>query len=79
MVGHVATFADAVEVDEIEAAAQALAAKANKAVTAGVVTEVARLANVEIDEETADAIAQRAAAIQAGEPEDSDEAAATAN
>lgn len=79
MVGQIAAFANAVEANEMEAAAQALAAKANKAVTVNVVTEVARLANMELDEETAHAIAQRAAAIQAGESEGSQEAAASTN
>jgi hypothetical protein len=34
---------------------------------------VAKLARVEVDEETAKAIAEKAAAIQAGEPEDPSE------
>ncbi|MDX1432554.1 MAG: hypothetical protein R3286_08895, partial [Gammaproteobacteria bacterium] len=69
-VGAVAAFARAVEsetlTDEerVEAAAQALASKANKEITAPVVSEVANLANVAVDDETANAIAARAAEIQ---------------
>lgn len=70
MVGHIAAFADAVESENIDAAAEALAAKANKAITESVVTEVARHAQVQVSEETATAIAERAAAIQAGESEE---------
>ena len=66
MVGHIAAFADAVESEDINAAAEALAAKANKSITPEVVTEVARLAEVEVSEETASAIAEAAAEIQAG-------------
>ena len=74
MVGQIAAFANAVEANEVEAAAQALAAKANKAITMDVVTEVATLANVAVDEQTARAIAERAAAIQSGESAQSDDA-----
>jgi hypothetical protein len=59
----------AVEADEVEAAAEALAAKANKSITPEVVSEVAKHAEVEVDEETATAISEAAAAIQAGESE----------
>ena len=71
MVGHIAAFAEAVESENVNAAAEALAARANKSITPEVVTEVARLAEVEVSEETADAIAARAVEIQAadtGEP-----------
>jgi len=67
MVGQIAAFADAVESENINAAAEALAAKANKSITEPVVTEVARQAEVEVSEETAAAIAKRAAEIQADE------------
>ncbi len=70
MVGHIAAFADAVESENINAAAEALAAKANKSITDPVVTEVARLAGVEVSEETASAIATRAAEIQSGESQE---------
>ena len=69
MVGRIAEFADAVEADDIEAAAEALAAKANKELTADVVSEVARNADVEVDEDTANAIAEEAAKIQSGDAE----------
>lgn len=77
-VGAIAAFANAVESEElsdeqrIEAAAQALASKANKAITAPVVSKVADLANVEVDDETANAIAERAAEIQGGDDPDGD-------
>lgn len=71
MVGHIAAFADAVEAENnsmnsenIDAAAEALAAKANKPITEDVVKEVARKVDVEVSDETASAIAERAAAIQ---------------
>lgn len=72
MVGHIAAFADAVEAESvnIDAAAEALAAKANKSITPEVVEEVSRLAEVEVSPETADAIAARAAEIQAAEIEE---------
>jgi hypothetical protein len=73
MVGQIAAFAEAVEANELDAAAEALAAKANKEITESVVNEVAKLARVEVSEETAKAIAEKAAAIQAGEPEDPSE------
>ena len=69
MVGRIAEFADAVEADDIEAAAETLAAKANKELTADVVSEVARNADVEVDEDTANAIAEEAAKIQSGDAE----------
>lgn len=71
MVGRIAAFVDAVESSEIEAAAQALAEKANKTISEPVVSEVARQAKVDVSEETARAIAERAAAIQAGDNESS--------
>lgn len=64
MVGHIADFADAVESNEIDRAAAALAAKSNKSITPEVVTEVARLAEVEVSEDTAGAIAEAAAEMQ---------------
>ena len=67
MVGQIAAFADAVESENINAAAEALAAKANKSITESVVTEVARLVGVEVSEDTASAIATRAAEIQSGD------------
>lgn len=70
MVGHIADFADAVESNEINEAADALAAKANKSITPEVVTEVARQAEVEMSAETASAIAARAAEIQTGQSEE---------
>ncbi len=70
MVGHIADFADAAESQNINAAAEALAAKANKSITPEVVEEVSRLAEVEVSPETADAIAARAAEIQAAEIEE---------
>lgn len=70
MVGHIAAFVDAVESENIDAAAEALAAKANKEITEPVVSEVARLADVEVSEDTASAIAERAADIQAEESEE---------
>lgn len=70
MVGRIAAFAEAVESDEINAAAEALAAKANKPINEAVVTEVARQAQIELSEEAASAIAARAAEIQAGESEE---------
>jgi hypothetical protein len=70
MVGQIAAFADAVESENINAAAEALAAKANKSITEPVVTEVARHAEVEVSEETAKAIAKRAAEIQSGESQE---------
>jgi hypothetical protein len=70
MVGHIAAFADAVESENINAAAEALAAKANRPITDSVVTEVARHAQVEVSEETASAIAARAAEIQADESQE---------
>ena len=71
-VGAIAAFANAVESDElsnrqrIEATAQALASKANKPITAPVVSQVANLTNVEISRREARAIAHRAAQIQGG-------------
>ncbi len=70
MVGQIAAFADAAESKDIDAAAKALAAKANKPIDEDVVTEVARKVDVEVSEETARAIAESAAAIQAGESEE---------
>ncbi len=70
MVGHIAAFAEAAESENINAAAEALAAKANKSITPEVVNEVSRLAEVEVSPETADAIAARAAEIQAAETEE---------
>jgi hypothetical protein len=67
MVGQIAAFADAVESENINAAAEALAVKANKSITEPVVTEVARLVGVEVSEENASAIATRAAEIQSGD------------
>lgn len=69
MVGQIAAFASAAESNQVEAAAQALAAKANKPITEPVVTEVARHAQIEVSEETARAIAERAAVIQDRESE----------
>ena len=66
-VAAVADFAKAVEANDIEAAAEALASKANKSIDTAVVTEVSALAGVAIDETTANAIADHAASLQAGE------------
>jgi hypothetical protein len=69
-VGAIAAFASAVESEEltdeerVEAAAQALASKANKSITTPVVAEVAHLANVEVSRREARAIAERASQIQ---------------
>ena len=69
-VGAIAAFANAVESNElsemerVEAAAQALASRANKPVTAPVVSRVGDLANVEVSSEEAEAIANRASQIQ---------------
>ena len=71
-VASIAAFVNAVESDElsnrqrIEAAAQALASKANKPITTPVVSQVADLANVEVRRREARAIAHRAAQIQGG-------------
>jgi hypothetical protein len=71
-VGAIAAFVNAVESDElsdserIEAAAQALASRANKPITAPVVSQVADLANVEVSRTEAREIADRAAQIQGG-------------
>jgi hypothetical protein len=71
-VGAIAAFVNAVESDElsrrqrVEAAAQALASRANKPITAPVVSRVANLANVEVSRRAARAIAERAAQIQGG-------------
>lgn len=71
-VGAISAFVNAVESDElsnrhrIEAAAQALASKANKPITTPVVSQVANLANVEVNRREARAIAHRAAQIQGG-------------
>ncbi len=70
MVGHIADFTEAVESNEIDKAAAALAAKANKSITPEVVTEVARQAEVEISEDTASAVAEAADKIQAGQSEE---------
>ena len=70
MVGTIAAFAEAAESESINEAAEALASKANKSITAPVVTEVARRTEVEVSEETASAIAQRAAEIQSGESQE---------
>lgn len=69
-VGAIAAFASAMESGElshrerVEAAAQALASKANKPITAPVVARVGELANVEVSRREARAIARRAAQIQ---------------
>jgi hypothetical protein len=69
-VGAIAAFAEAIESEElsnrqrVEAAAQALASKANKPITAPVVAEVANLTNVEVSRREARAIAARASQIQ---------------
>ncbi len=71
-VGAIAAFVNAVESNEIsnrqriEAAAQALASKANKPITTPVLSQVAYLANVEVSRREARAIAHRAAQIQDG-------------
>ena len=72
-VGAIAAFANAMESTElsnrqrVEAAAQALASKANKPITAPVVSRVGNLANVEVSRREARAIAHRAAHIQGGD------------
>lgn len=72
MVGRIAAFADAVKSEDIDAAAEALAAKANKPITEDVVKEVARKVDVDVSKEpvTASAIAERAAAIQNDDSEE---------
>lgn len=71
MVGHIAAFGEAVESENINEAAEALAAKANKSITEPVVTEVAQKVGVDVSDETARAIATRAAEIQSRESEES--------
>ena len=69
-VGAIAIFVNAAGSDElsdeqrVEAAAQALASRANKPITEPVVSQVADLADVEVSSEEATAIAERAAEIQ---------------
>lgn len=52
--------------ERIELAAAALASKANKPVTTSVVLQVAHHVNLAVDEDTADAIAERAREMQEG-------------
>lgn len=71
-VAAIAAFVGALESEElsdrqrIEAAAEALASRANKPITTPVVAEVANLSNVQVSRREARAIAQRAAHIQNG-------------
>jgi len=71
-VGRIAAFRDALAANDLEAAAAELAAVANKTVTPEIVGQVAMMAGVAMDEETASAVAEMANSIAAEDESDDD-------
>ena len=63
----IADYAEALEANDLEAAAEFLAAAANKPINYDVVETVNGLLGIETDAATNDAIAEAAAALQAPE------------